>query len=433
MARILVVEDDPDSAVVMQRMLTKGGGHQTEVTEDAARVVALCRAGAVDLVLMDVSLPNSRSLGEPVDGLHLTRMLKKDAQTAHLPVLLVSAHAMQGDRERFLKESGADGYVVKPIEDYEALLGTVNGYLARRRGKAPQRHKDQHERRNINRGECRLDEIADRICNVSTIPHIAMQIIEMVHNPRSAPAALTTVLESAPSLAARVLRTLNSAVYGLRAPVETLLGAVSFVDLTEVGNVALTALIADIFKKDVVVGSYNRQGVWQHMICVGLGARLVAARAGVENFEEAYLGGLLHDMGILLIEEHLRETFAEILTSLSRTKPLWQAEQEYLGFDHTQLGTRVAEIWSLPASTRAAIRYHHGSEGCEDGHKIIVQAVEIANVLCSSKGRSAIGTACMEKPSESALRALSISRDGLKVLWDDLDHELAKVQALIDI
>jgi len=84
MARILVVEDDPDSAVVMQRMLTKSGGHQVKVTEDAAQVVALCRAGTVDLVLMDVSLTNSRYQGEPVDGLQLTRMLKGDPETAQL-------------------------------------------------------------------------------------------------------------------------------------------------------------------------------------------------------------------------------------------------------------------------------------------------------------------------------------------------------------
>ncbi|MFQ5988474.1 MAG: response regulator [Candidatus Methylomirabilales bacterium] len=137
MARILVVEDDPDSAVVMQRLLTKGGGHQAEVTEDAARVVALCQAGSVDLVLMDVSLTDSRYQGEPVDGLRLTRMLKGDDHTTHLPVVLVTAHAMQGDRERFLNESGADGYVVKPIEDFEGFLKTVNALLAPRESKAP--------------------------------------------------------------------------------------------------------------------------------------------------------------------------------------------------------------------------------------------------------------------------------------------------------
>ncbi len=137
MARILVVEDDPDSAVVMQRLLTKGGGHQAEVTEDAARVVALCQDGSVDLVLMDVSLTNSRYQGEPVDGLHLTRMLKGDNDTVHLPIVLVTAHAMQGDRERFLEESGADGYVVKPIEDFESFLKTVNELLAPRQSKAP--------------------------------------------------------------------------------------------------------------------------------------------------------------------------------------------------------------------------------------------------------------------------------------------------------
>ena len=433
MARILVVEDDPDSAVVMQRMLTKGGGHQVEVTEDAAQVVALCRAGTVDLVLMDVSLTNSRYQGEPVDGLQLTRILKGDPETAQLPVLLVTAHAMHGDRESFLKQSGADGYVVKPIEDYETLLGTLKGCLSRSGGQPTQWGKDGHERGTVESGEGQLDQIADRIHKVSTIPHFALQIVEMVHNPRSSAADLKTILETDHSLAARLLVTLNSTAYDLPAPVDRLLAAVSFVDLSEVTNLALTALIGDMFKKDVAVGSYNRNGVWQHMICVGLGARLVAARAGVENFEEAYLAGLLHDFGIVLIEDYLHEAFVEIVAGVSPKRPLWEVEQEYLGFDHTQLGARVAEHWRLPASTRAAIRYHHDSDRCDGGDKMIVQAVETANFLCSAKGLSSVGTQYIGTPSKSTLRGLSITREGFRVLWDDLDHELVKVQALINI
>ena len=156
MARILVVEDDSDSAVVMQRLLTKRGGHEAEVTEDAVRVLALCRSGAVDLVLMDVCLTNTRYEGEQIDGPQLTRMLKDDAQTARLPVLLVTAHAMQGDRDRFLNESGADGYVVKPIEDYEGFLLMVNDLLIPRqntkarpegRGEASAAPRESSERR----------------------------------------------------------------------------------------------------------------------------------------------------------------------------------------------------------------------------------------------------------------------------------------------
>lgn len=144
MARILVVEDDPDSAVGMQRILTKRGGHQAEVTENAARVMALYRSGGVDLVLMDFSLTNTRYEGEPVDGPQLTRMLKDDAQTARLPVLLVTAHAMHGDRDRFLKESGADGYVVKPIEDYEGFLPAVNELLVPRQSTKPRFEGREH-------------------------------------------------------------------------------------------------------------------------------------------------------------------------------------------------------------------------------------------------------------------------------------------------
>jgi two-component system cell cycle response regulator DivK len=69
-----------------------------------------------DVILMDVSLAHSLFEGKPVDGIKITQMLKADPATSDLPVILVTAHAMQGDRENFLQQSGADGYISKPVD-----------------------------------------------------------------------------------------------------------------------------------------------------------------------------------------------------------------------------------------------------------------------------------------------------------------------------
>ena len=74
---------------------------------------------------MDVSLANSVYEGKPVDGIKITQMLKSNPQTASLPVILVTAHAMQGDRELFLKQSGADGYISKPVVDHQEFIDQI--------------------------------------------------------------------------------------------------------------------------------------------------------------------------------------------------------------------------------------------------------------------------------------------------------------------
>ncbi len=83
----------------------------------------------IKLILMDVSLARSVYQGKSVDGIKITQMLKSDPKTADLPVILVTAHAMEGDRENFLKQSGADGYISKPVVDHQQFVDQIIALL----------------------------------------------------------------------------------------------------------------------------------------------------------------------------------------------------------------------------------------------------------------------------------------------------------------
>ena len=74
---------------------------------------------------MDVSLSRSVYQGQSVDGIKITQILKSNPKTANLPVILVTAHAMEGDRENFLKQSGADGYISKPVVDHQQFVEQI--------------------------------------------------------------------------------------------------------------------------------------------------------------------------------------------------------------------------------------------------------------------------------------------------------------------
>lgn len=122
MRHVLVVEDDAHNARLFRQILEKRGGWRVTVTESAEDVLRLAGAGEVDLVVMDVSLTGTTWQGDPLNGLELCRLLKADPAAAPVPVLLATAHAMRGDPERMLAESGADGYVAKPILDHAAFV-----------------------------------------------------------------------------------------------------------------------------------------------------------------------------------------------------------------------------------------------------------------------------------------------------------------------
>ena len=129
MKAVLIVEDDLVNARVFGKILTKRGGLAVKHTENVEEVMQIARSGEADIILMDVSLARSVYQGKSVDGIKITQMLKADPQTAQLPIILVTAHAMQGDRETFLKQSGADGYISKPVVDHQQFVDQITALL----------------------------------------------------------------------------------------------------------------------------------------------------------------------------------------------------------------------------------------------------------------------------------------------------------------
>lgn len=129
MKTVLIVEDDQVNARVFSKILTKRGGLAVKHTENVEEVMQIAQAGEADIILMDVSLARSVYKGRAVDGIKITQMLKSDPQTANLPIILVTAHAMAGDREQFLEQSGADGYISKPVVDHQEFVDQIMALL----------------------------------------------------------------------------------------------------------------------------------------------------------------------------------------------------------------------------------------------------------------------------------------------------------------
>ena len=119
MTRILLVEDNPENRDMLSRRLIRRG-FEIEFAEDGEEAVRKAKQAAPALILMDLSLP-------VMDGWEATRRIKADSETAAIPVIALTAHAMSSDRERAL-EAGCDDYDTKPV-DLERLLGKMQALL----------------------------------------------------------------------------------------------------------------------------------------------------------------------------------------------------------------------------------------------------------------------------------------------------------------
>ena len=125
MLRILVVEDNPLVAKFYRLALERAGGHQVTCSEDVDAILAKVAAASFDAMILDVSLRNCNYQGRMIDGLELARLVRQIPAGQSLPILLATAHAMEGDRQRLLTASGANAYLEKPIYDPQILIGKI--------------------------------------------------------------------------------------------------------------------------------------------------------------------------------------------------------------------------------------------------------------------------------------------------------------------
>ncbi len=277
-----------------------------------------------------------------------------------------------------------------------------------------------------------VDAVAQRISEVSTLPQVALKVVQVAKDPTTGARELKTVVESDPALTARVLRAANSASNALRSKITNPQQAISFLGFSRIRNLAMTASVSDLFQRDEAIGTYHRTMLWEHQVAVAVCARFIASRCKLTAFEDAYLAGLLHDIGIILEDQYVHECFAAAIRDLSEEHSLTETEQKHLGFDHTMLGTRLAEAWSFPPVVQAAIRYHHMSQSCGDEEVDLVRCVEIANFLCTLKGFSSVGLALI-RPPVNAMDGLGLQPEDVKILAVDLDGEIEREKELFQL
>jgi two-component system, cell cycle response regulator DivK len=126
---ILIVEDNLANGELLKLFLERKAGLSCLICSDGDEIHKMCSEGKIQLVIMDIQLHNTFFQGHAVNGVELTRALKNDARTANIPVLLATAHAMREERDQFLLQSGAQGYLTKPVEDYDLLIAEVRQWI----------------------------------------------------------------------------------------------------------------------------------------------------------------------------------------------------------------------------------------------------------------------------------------------------------------
>lgn len=277
-----------------------------------------------------------------------------------------------------------------------------------------------------------VDSLVAQIEEISSLPQVALRVMEVANDAESSASDLKQAMENDMSLCARVLRCVNSSAYALRTRVTNLQQAIAYLGTKQIRNLAMTASVSELFSKNEKIGPYSRAALWRHNVAVGICSRMICMRRRIDAFEDAFLAGLLHDIGIVLEDQHVHAQFADVIHALTESRSLTAIEREHLGFDHATIGGKLAEKWGFPETVSAAIRWHHMAVGYRGEAIDVVRCVEVANLLCTAKGISSVGVKLV-KPSAATMTGLSLTRQDVIVLAEDLERELATNASLFTL
>jgi putative nucleotidyltransferase with HDIG domain len=200
-------------------------------------------------------------------------------------------------------------------------------------------------------------EVEASIKALQPLPRAVMRLVELLESETATLGEVETLLKAEPVLCGRVLQIVNSAYYGLPRAVSSVYQALMLLGVHAVRGIVLGVAAASTLRGDRVVSSVER-GLWRHSVTVAGYAQQIAraCRWGHRVSEDAYIVGLLHDIGSLF----LAARFSGVYHSLLQTaEDLLSAERELFGYDHADIGAMIAEHWKLPERVVRVIGEHH--------------------------------------------------------------------------
>ncbi|MDA0822777.1 MAG: HDOD domain-containing protein [Proteobacteria bacterium] len=190
-------------------------------------------------------------------------------------------------------------------------------------------------------------------------PDIYLKISDMISDDSASAQQMSEVIMRDPSLAARILKLVNSSYYALPSKVDTVSRAVAVIGMHELSSLVYSMCAVQSFSR-ISSRVTNMNTFWRHGVYVGLAAKALAQELNCLNTERLFIAGLLHDIGTLTINARFSEIAETAIFNAAGNEALVAtAEYEALGFDHAYLGALMLERWHLPKATCDAIRYHH--------------------------------------------------------------------------
>jgi HD-like signal output (HDOD) protein len=207
----------------------------------------------------------------------------------------------------------------------------------------------------------RLQQLLSRLNTIPSVPDLYMQVMRELQQQDPSIQKVAKIIEQDFGMCAKLLHFVNSAHFGLAHQISSPLQAINYVGLNNLRSLILSVEMFSKVDTTKLPTGFSMTRLWQHSLCVGAFARTIARaeKASAKLIDEAYMAGLLHDAGALVLASNMPERYGEVLRQKTATKkPLDEIELQVLGASHAEVGAYLLALWGLPDPIVEAVAFH---------------------------------------------------------------------------
>ncbi|MDR2500204.1 MAG: HDOD domain-containing protein [Treponema sp.] len=281
-----------------------------------------------------------------------------------------------------------------------------------------------------------LENIQRYIKSMPSLPTTVAKVLEVCNNPKTSPADLNQVISLDPVLVGRVLKLINSAYYSPSRQVTSLVRAIIMLGINTVKNLALSLAVMESLHPKRNAPGLNMDGFWRHSLCVGVAAKTIAKKRGVDIKlrEEYFTAGLLHDIGKIPLNAVLTTKYMLTVSSADRERnSLFLMEDRTLGINHCASGAMIVHAWRLTGAVAEVIEHHHTYLTYQGSFRDILFTVAAANQFAASMEIGFSGDRYPAKIDPSVWEYLGFNRDVFEELEPLVMQAIEKAQIFLKL
>lgn len=270
----------------------------------------------------------------------------------------------------------------------------------------------------------RLEKLIKAVDRLPALPNVVSKVLQQLDNPQSTAKKIADIISFDPILTARLLRIANSAFYGFPRKIKTVKDTIVVLGYETIKGLVVAASVHRLFNKEMSTYKIESGELWRHSVGCAIGAQLLATETG-EDPDEAFVAGLLHDVGKVAIDHIVGDDFKEIVKLVIEDNLTFlQAEKIVLGFDHAEIGSKVAAKWNLPLSLIDAIKYHHDPFRSKNSKKLAA-IIKISDSICLTFGIGIGGDELSSSIKGQLADLLKLSENNLELFMNQVGENVS--------